>query len=113
MSTDQPPSTSTDLLDAPPVDPPTAFGTYATRGPVACDPEATESQVDELRSGLERRGKTSPDTRQTLLELWLDIEPFLTPEERASLGNATFERIFPDAGTPRPNRCGQASHGGA
>ncbi len=41
--------------------------------------------------------------RGALLELWLDIEPFLTSDERASLGGPSFERVFPP---DRPTRDG-------
>ncbi len=56
--------------------------------------------------------KAPPERRQSLLELWLDVEPFLTSEERATLGSGTFEVLFPDSGRPRPSRCGQPSGGG-
>lgn len=110
---EHPPVTSTDLLEAPPGSPPTVIGTFSSRAPIACDDDRVEGLVAELHDGIGRRGKTSAESRRALLELWLDVEPFLTDEERASLGGPTFEAIFPNSGTPRPNRCGQASSGGS
>lgn len=110
----QPAATSTDLLDGPRVEPPTASGSFVTRGQLFCDPEQVETQVAELQAQVER-GTTPPppEGRQALLELWLDVEPFLTSEERAMLGSGTFEVLFPNSGQPRLNRCGQLSGGGS
>jgi hypothetical protein len=101
---DHPSVTSTDLLEALPGPPPTVVGTFGSRGPLACDGTHVEGLVAELRDDLGRRRKTSAESRRALLELWLDVEPFLTEQERASLGGPTFDVIFPDSGTPHPNR---------
>jgi len=63
------PATSTALLDSPRMAPPSASVDRGTRIP--------------------------PERRQSLRELWLDVEPFLTSEERAMLGSGTFDVLFP------------------
>lgn len=44
---------------------------------------------------LAPRPRTPRQTRHALRALWRELEPFLTEEERASLGGPAFENVFP------------------
>ena len=49
---------------------------------------------------LVHRLRSPRQTRRALRALWRELEPFLTEEERASLGGPAFENVFPLGATP-------------